>query len=181
MRCGFPAASVAVASDIFLAGSKAANLISFGASETVLLAAAVRIGPSTGSGPPSELASAANARTWASSNPGKGQTVVTVSAFLVSVPVLSAQRTTIDAASSTAERRVGRTPNFARARAPRADASEIAHHAQDRLLLRAHDMRGAHELGGATEFGPYAGCRNLRLAAPNQRPRVGLKTGGRLR
>jgi hypothetical protein len=42
--------------------------------------------------------------------------------FEVSVPVLSAHRTTIDAASSTADRRVGRTPSFARARAPSADA-----------------------------------------------------------
>jgi hypothetical protein len=52
-----------------------------------------------------------------------GRTVATVSAFWVSVPVLSAHKTTIDAASSTAERRVGRTPRFARARAPSADAS----------------------------------------------------------
>jgi hypothetical protein len=40
IRCGLPVESVAVASDIFLAGSKAANLINRGASETVLLAAA---------------------------------------------------------------------------------------------------------------------------------------------
>ena len=52
-----------------------------------------------------------------------GRTVVTVSAFWVSVPVLSEHKTTIDAASSTAERRVGRTPSFARERALIADAS----------------------------------------------------------
>src|ERR1700722_17704565 len=46
-----------------------------------------------------------------------GCTVVTVSALRVSVPVLSAHKTFIDAASSTAERRVGRTPSFASARA----------------------------------------------------------------
>jgi hypothetical protein len=45
--------------------------------------------PSTGSSPPSELASAASARTRASSNPPIGRTVVTVSAFCVSMPVLS--------------------------------------------------------------------------------------------
>ena len=123
IRCGFPVESVAVASDIFFAGSKAANLINRGASETALLAAAARMAPSTGSWPPSELASAASARTCASSKPGIGRTVVTVSALRVSVPVLSAHRTSIDAASSTAERRVGRTPSFANARAPSAAAS----------------------------------------------------------
>lgn len=122
MRCASPFAPVAVASAIFLAGSNAANLINFGASGTALPAAAARIAPSTGSFPPSELASAASARTCASSNPGSGWTVVTFSAFCVSVPVLSAQRITIDAASSTAERRVGRMPRFASARAPSADA-----------------------------------------------------------
>jgi hypothetical protein len=48
--------------------------------------------------------------------------VVTVSAFWVSVPVLSAHKTSIVAASSTAERRVGRTPRFAKTLAPSADA-----------------------------------------------------------
>ena len=123
IRCGLPVESVAVASDIFFAGSKAANLINRGASETALLAAAARMAPSTGSCPPSELASAASARTCASSKPGIGCTVVTVSALRVSVPVLSAHKTFIDAASSTAERRVGRTPSFAKARAPSAAAS----------------------------------------------------------
>ena len=72
IRCVAPAESVAVASDIFVAGSKGTNLTSFGASETALLAAAARIAPSTGSCPPSELASAASARTCASSKPGMG-------------------------------------------------------------------------------------------------------------
>jgi hypothetical protein len=39
------------------------------------------------------------------------------------VPVLPERNTTIDAASSTAERPVGRTLSFARARAARAEAS----------------------------------------------------------
>ena len=43
-------------------------------------------------------------------------------------------------------------------------------------------MGGAHEFGATTEFGPYAGRSNfcLRLAAPNQRPCVGLNTGAGL-
>jgi hypothetical protein len=53
---------------------------------------------------------------------GHRRTVVTVNALRVSVPVLSAHKTLIDAASSTAERRVGRTPCFAKARAPSAAA-----------------------------------------------------------
>ena len=122
IRCGLPAASVAVASDIFLAGSKAANLIKRGASATGLLAAAARMAPSTGSWPPSELASAASASTCASSKPGIACTRVTVSALRVSVPVLSAHKTPIDAASSTAESRVGSTPCLASARAPSAAA-----------------------------------------------------------
>src|ERR1700733_4337787 len=40
IRCGLPGESVAVASDIFFAGSKAANLINRGASATGLLVAA---------------------------------------------------------------------------------------------------------------------------------------------
>src|ERR1700722_14295402 len=71
---------------------------------------------------PSELASAASVRICASSKPGMGRTFVTVNALSVSVPVLSAHRTSMLAASSTAERRVGRTPNFANARAPSAPA-----------------------------------------------------------
>ena len=45
---------------------------SFGASATAFAAAAARIAPSTGSCPPSELASAASASTCASSKPGIG-------------------------------------------------------------------------------------------------------------
>src|SRR5665213_4455941 len=84
--------------------------------------AALRIAPSTGSCPPSELASAASARTCASSKPGIGRTFVTLSVFCVSVPVLSAHKTSVVPASSTAESRVGRTPRFAKARAPSAAA-----------------------------------------------------------
>ena len=122
IRCVAPVESVAVASDSFFAGSNGTNLTSLSASETVLLAAAARIAPSTGSCPPSELANAASARTCASSKPGMGRTAVTVSAFWVSVPVLSAHKTSVVPASSTAERRVGRTPSFAKARAPSAAA-----------------------------------------------------------
>ena len=160
---------------------------------------------------------------------GIGRTVVTVSALWVSVPVLSAHKISIVAASSTAERRVGRTPRFAKARAPSAAArvkvagsatgidartavrtrgmisasgifekgcighehhddgaverGEIAHHAQNRLLLRTYDMGGADELGGAAELGARSGRRDLRhrLAAPHQRPRIGLHAWRRLR
>ena len=58
----------------------------------------------------------------ASSKPGIGRTLVTESSLRVSVPVLSEHKTSIVAASSTAESRVGRTPSFARARAPSAVA-----------------------------------------------------------
>ena len=61
-------------------------------------------------------------------------------------------------------------------------SGEIAHHAQNGLLLGTHDMGGANEFGGATEFGARAGRRDLglRLAAPNQRPCVGLNAGAGL-
>src|SRR5665213_3723118 len=67
--------------------------------------AALRIAPSTGSCPPSELASAASARTCASLKPGMGCRLVMVSEFWVSMPVLSAHRTSIVPASSPAVRR----------------------------------------------------------------------------
>ena len=121
-RCVPPPGSCTVASDIFVPGSNGTNLMILGASEAAFPEAADRMAPSTGSCPPSELASAASARTCVSSKPGMGRTVVTVSAFWVSVPVLSEHKTSIVAASSTAERRVGRTPSFANARAPSADA-----------------------------------------------------------
>ena len=117
-----PLGSTAVASDIFVAGSNGTNVVRFGRSEGLLPAAAERMAASTASCPPCELASAANASTWASSKPGSGRTVVTFSSLRVSVPVLSAHRTSMDAASSTAERRVGRTPWRARDRAPTAAA-----------------------------------------------------------
>ena len=75
---------------------------------------------SKGSAPPSELARVAIARTCDSSKPGKARQAVTTSSLRVSVPVLSAQRTSIPAASSSAERRVGKTPRRATARAPEA-------------------------------------------------------------
>jgi hypothetical protein len=85
-------------------------------------AAAARIAASTGSWPPSELASEAMPRTRAASTPGIGRVAATASSFRVSVPVLSAQRTSMLAASSTADRRVGRTSTRARSRAPTAAA-----------------------------------------------------------
>jgi hypothetical protein len=54
---------------------------------------------------------------------GHATNVVTISAFWVSVPVLSEHRTSVVPASSTAERRVGRTPSFAKDRAPSAAAT----------------------------------------------------------
>jgi hypothetical protein len=117
-----PFASVAVASDVFLAGSNGRNLASFGRSGAGFWEEAERIAASTGSSPPSELARAAIPRMWASSKPTIGLTLVTESSLRVSVPVLSEHKTSIVAASSTAESRVGRTPRFARARAPSAVA-----------------------------------------------------------
>jgi cytochrome c553 len=84
------------------------------ADAAVFCDAASRIAASTGSWPPSELARAAMPRTCASSNPGNGRTLVTVSSLRVRVPVLSEHNTSIDAASSTAESRVGNTPSFAK-------------------------------------------------------------------
>ena len=45
------------------------------------------------------------------------------------------------------------------------------------------DMRGAHQLGGAAEFGARAGRRDLRhrLAAPHQCAGIGLQRRRRLR
>ena len=175
----------------------------FGQIGAVAFAAAERMAASTGSCPPSELARAAIPRTCDSSKPGIGWMAVTLSSFSVSVPVLSAHRTSMLAASSTAESRVGRTPSWARARAPIAAArvkvagsatgidartavstrgmislhrhfegvgiphqqhdedaiehGEIAHHAQNSLLLRAFDMRGANQFRRAPEL-----CARLR-------------------
>ena len=123
MRNARPPGSVAVASDILFAGSNGTNFTSVGRSAAFARAAAARMAASTGSWPPSELASAANASTRFSSKPGMARTAVTASSFCVSVPVLSAHSTSMVAASSTAERRVGRTPRLASARAPNAVAS----------------------------------------------------------
>ena len=59
------------------------------------------------------------------------------------------------------------------------NAGEIAHHAQHRLLLGAHDMRGSDEFRGAAELGARSGRRDLRhrLAAPYQRSGIGLHAG----
>jgi hypothetical protein len=48
---------------------------------------------------------------------------------------------------------------------------EVAHHAEDRFLLRARHMGGPHQLGRSTEFRARSRRRHLgqRLAAPNQR------------
>src|ERR1035437_7850328 len=79
MRSAAPFASVAVASDVFFAGSKGTNAASFGRFCAGFFEAAERIAASTESCPPSELARAANSRRCASSNPGKGRTLVTES------------------------------------------------------------------------------------------------------
>ena len=118
-----PFASAAVASDIFVAGSNGTNLVSLGRSVSFDLAAAARIAVSTGSCPPSELARAAIASKCASSKPGSGWTAVTANSLRVNVPVLSEQRTSSVAASSTADNRVGSTPRRANALAPIAAAS----------------------------------------------------------
>ena len=95
MRSTPPFASVAVASDVFLAGSNGTNVISFGKSDAGLFLEAERIAASTES---------------------------SESSLRVKVPVLSEHKTSIVAASSTADSRVGRTPSFARDRAPSAAA-----------------------------------------------------------
>ncbi len=121
-----PVASATEASDMRVEGSKGTNASSFSidaAGPGGLAAAAARIAASTGSCPPSELASAAMPSTWASSKPGRGCTSVTARALRVSVPVLSAHSTSIVAASSTADSRVGSTSWRASARAPSAAAS----------------------------------------------------------
>jgi len=123
MRSTPPVASVAVASEVFLAGSNGTNVLSLGRSNAGFWVEAERIAASTASSPPSELARAAMPRTWASSKPGIGLTPVTESSLRVSVPVLSEHNTSIVAASSTADSRVGNTPSFARDRATSAAAS----------------------------------------------------------
>ena len=207
----------------------ATNLISFGASEMALPAAAARMAPSTGSCPPSELASAASARTCASSKPGMGRTVVTVSALLRQRAGLvgaqdihrrrfihrgeagrkNAQLCQGPRAERRREGEGGRQRDRYRCENRRQDEGddlgerhlektgighqhhdddavergEIAHHAQNRLLLGAYDMRGADEFRGAAELGARPGRRDLRhrLAAPDQRPRDRSERPRRLR
>ena len=54
---------------------------------------------------------------------------------------------------------------------------EIAHHAQNGLLLGTFDVRGANQLRGASKLRARSGRRNLRngFAAPHQRPCIGLQ------
>ena len=61
---------------------------------------------STGSCSPSELASAASARTCAASKSGIGRTVVTVGSLRVSMPVLSAHEIMVAASSTAAPERI---------------------------------------------------------------------------
>lgn len=97
--------------------------IDFGRPAACCRVAAERIAASIGSCPPSELVRAASVKTRASSKPGMGRTAVNASLLRVKVPVLSDKSTSMVAASSTAESRVGSTPRFAKARAPSAEAS----------------------------------------------------------
>ena len=64
--------SFAVASDIFVAGSNGVKWDSLGGFAETFLAAAARMAASTGSCPPSELASAAIVKMCDSSKPGSG-------------------------------------------------------------------------------------------------------------
>jgi len=64
--------SVAVASDIFVAGSNGLKCDSLGGFADTFCAAAERMAASTGSCPPSELASAAIVKMCDSSKPGIG-------------------------------------------------------------------------------------------------------------
>ena len=77
---------------------------------------------STGSCPPSELASAASSRSRSGSKPAAGRTAVTVGLAAGQSPRLVRAGTSILAASSRAERRVGKAPRAASDRAPTAAA-----------------------------------------------------------
>ena len=85
--------SATVASDIFVAGSNGTKVIRFGRSETTVVHGGRANGGIDGILPAVRAASAASPRTCASSKPGAGRTAVTVSSLRVSVPVLSAHRT----------------------------------------------------------------------------------------
>ena len=56
---------------------------------------------------------------------------------------------------------------------------EIAHHAQNGLLLRTFDVRGANQLRRASKLCARSGRRNLRnrFTAPHQRPRISFEPG----
>ena len=56
---------------------------------------------------------------------------------------------------------------------------EIAHHAQNGLLLGTFDVRGANQLRGASKLCARSGRRDLRdrFAAPHQRSRIGFEPG----
>ena len=56
---------------------------------------------------------------------------------------------------------------------------EIAYHAHDGFLLGTFDVRGAHQLRGASELGACPGGGDFRygFAAPHQRSRIGFESG----
>ena len=56
---------------------------------------------------------------------------------------------------------------------------EIAHHAQNGLLLGTFDVRAAHQLRGASKLGARSGRRDLRnrFTAPHQRSRISFEPG----
>ena len=218
-------ASVAVASDIFVAGSNGMNLISFGRSDGHFFRGGGpnggihRILPAVRTRQGSQPQNVRFVEAGHGMNGGYLQLVLRQRAGFI-----RAQDSML-AASSTAESRVGRTPRCARARAPSAAArvkvagsatgidartavstrgtislerhlerigiphqhhdddavehGEIAHHAQNRLLLGAFDVRGANQFRRASELRARSGRRDLRdrFAAPHQRPRIGFKPG----
>ena len=59
------------------------------------------------------------------------------------------------------------------------EQGEIAHHAQNSLLLRTFDVRGANQFRRASKFGARSGGRDLRhrLTAPHQRSGIGFEAG----
>ena len=225
IRCGRPVESVAVASDIFFAGSKAANLISCrrvgdglargrranGSVDRVLAAIRTR-----------QRGQRQNVRLVEAGHRTErrhGQRIARQRAGLVGTQDTHRRRfihrreagrkNPLLCQGPRAERRRkgegGRQRNRYRCEHRRQDEGddlverhlekprigdqqhdddavepgEIAHHAQHRFLLGAHDMRGADELGGAAELGARSGRRDLshRLAAPNQRSGIGLHAG----
>ena len=113
-----PLSVITVASAIFVFGSKGMNCSRLGIIVKDAWEAAACTAASTGSSPPSELASRAHIRTSDSWWPSSGTTAATVSSLLVNVPVLSTHSTFTEAASSTADNRVGRTPHFPSVCAP---------------------------------------------------------------